>query len=114
MPHASLPRCTLELNDEERASLEQIRDRDKRAYLRERAAALLKIAEGHAPYWVALHGLLKPRHPETVYIWLNAYLSTRSLKVRPACRRPFSPRRQTARSAAGDHPSKPPGLRASG
>lgn len=91
MPHYSLPRRTLELTAEERASLEQIRDRDQRAYLRERAAALLKIADGQAPYRVALQGLLKPRHPETVYGWLNHYLATRSVKVRPACRRSFSP-----------------------
>lgn len=91
MPHRRLLRRTLELSSEERAALEQVRDRDQRAYLRERAAALLKIADGQAPYRVARHGLLKPRHPETVYGWLNDYLSTRSLKVRPACRGPFSP-----------------------
>lgn len=86
-----LPRRHLDLTDTERCQLVRTRDRDKRPYQRERAAALLKIADGQAPYFVALHGLLKPRSPNTVYRWLNAYQSTRHIPVRPACRRAFSP-----------------------
>jgi hypothetical protein len=37
------------------------RDHDPKLYVRERCAAMLKIADGHSPHWVALHGLLKPR-----------------------------------------------------
>lgn len=96
MPALKLPRCTLELTELQRAELERIRDRDSRAYLREKAAALLKIADGHSPHWVAAHGLLKPRHKETIYGWLNHYLKTQQLPVRPACRRSFSPRRPSA------------------
>jgi len=34
---------------------------------------MLKIAEGHSPHWVARHGLLKPRDPDTIYAWLSRY-----------------------------------------
>jgi hypothetical protein len=40
---------------------------------RERSAAILKIAGGRSPHWVALHGLLQPRDPDTIYAWLNRY-----------------------------------------
>jgi transposase len=49
------------------------RDHDPKPYIRERCAAILKIAEGHVPYAVARSGLLKWRDPDTVYGWLNAY-----------------------------------------
>ena len=49
------------------------RDHDPKPYIRERCAAILKIADGHAPYAVARTGLLKPRDPDTVYTWLDAY-----------------------------------------
>jgi transposase len=41
--------------------------------MRERAAAMLKIAEGKTPRQVALNGLLKPRGPDTVYDWVHRY-----------------------------------------
>ena len=61
------------LTQEQQDQLEQIRDTDKRPYMRERAAAMLKIAEGVTPRQVALNGLLKPRKPDTVYDWLHRY-----------------------------------------
>jgi transposase len=66
-------RRTLELTSEQRSELVAIRDRDRRAYLRERAAALLQIADGASVHHVALHGLFRPRDPDTVYDWLNRY-----------------------------------------
>ncbi len=33
----------------------------------------LKIADGHSAHWVARHGLLKPRDPDTIYAWLSRY-----------------------------------------
>jgi len=66
-------RLTLELTAEQRRELEQVRDRDARPYLRERGAALLKIAAGQAPYRVAREGLHKPPKPDTVYSWLAKY-----------------------------------------
>lgn len=84
---------SLTLNASERTELESIRDRDPRPYLRERAAALLKIADGMGPTVVARCGLLKPRNKETVCLWLNDYEVTRSVRPRPATRRTFSPSR---------------------
>jgi DNA-binding PadR family transcriptional regulator len=95
-----MTRRTLVLTDEQRAELERIRDRDKRPYLRVRAAALLKIAAGASPHWVACHGLLKPVAPDTVYRWLNDWEREPHLRVRPACRRPFSPAGPRARPHA--------------
>ena len=66
-------RRTLILSSTERAELEDLRDHAPRPYVRERCAALLKIAAGASPHHVALHGLLKPRDPDTVYAWLTGY-----------------------------------------
>lgn len=66
-------RRTLELTDIQRQELEHYRDHDARPYVRERSAALLKIAAGQSPHAAARHGLLKPRNPDTVYEWLNWY-----------------------------------------
>ena len=93
-------RHRLVLTETERADLEKIRDRDARPYLREKAAALLKIADGHSPRRVALTGLLKPREPDTVYRWVRDWQQNRTVKVRPACRGPFSPRRSGQTSDA--------------
>lgn len=66
-------RRTLEVGDSERQDLQYHRDHDPRPYVRERCAALLKIADGQSPHAVARHGLLKPRDPDTVYSWLAHY-----------------------------------------
>lgn len=69
-----MPRIrTLTLTPEQKAELLELRDRQPKAYLRERAAALLKIAEGAVPSQVARTGLLKARDPDSVYAWLDAY-----------------------------------------
>jgi len=44
-----------------------------KAYVRERAAAIVQIAGGVSPASVAERGLLEPRAPDTVYRWLNRY-----------------------------------------
>lgn len=59
----------------QRQELEQARDHDPRPYVRERCAAVLKIADGASAHAVARHGLLKPRDPDTVYAWLTHYLA---------------------------------------
>lgn len=64
---------TLNLTDAQRQELLAARDHDPRPYVRERCAAMVKIAEGHTPHHVAQHGLLKPRDPDTVYGWLSHY-----------------------------------------
>ncbi len=64
---------TLKLSNRKRKQLIWHRDRDPHPSVRERSAAMLKIADGHAPHWVAQQGLLKARDPDTVYQWLNWY-----------------------------------------
>ncbi len=63
----------LELTTEERTKLERARDTHEKPYIRERAAALLKIAAGWSGRQVARKGLLKPRDPDTVYEWGKRY-----------------------------------------
>jgi hypothetical protein len=63
----------LVLSEAERTTLEQARDHHPLAYVRERAAALLRVNAGEAAYHVAVTGLLKPRDPDTLYHWLNLY-----------------------------------------
>lgn len=66
---------TLCLMPEQEEQLKQIRDTHEKAYMRERASAILKVAQGISPRQVALTGLLKARKPDTVYVWLKRYLS---------------------------------------
>jgi hypothetical protein len=68
-----MARRTLSLGDAHRQELLQLRDPDPRPYVRERAAAMLKIADGASPHRVATCGLLKPRDPDTLYAWLDRY-----------------------------------------
>ncbi|MEJ7638779.1 MAG: hypothetical protein WKF75_12590 [Singulisphaera sp.] len=68
-----MPRRILTLTEEQRQELLQLRDHDSHPYVRERGAALLKIADGQTPHQVARRGLLKPRDPDTVYAWLDQY-----------------------------------------
>ena len=64
---------TIELTSEQRRELEYVRDHHQKAYMRERAAAILKIANGMSGRQVALHGLLRERDPDSVYSWFRAY-----------------------------------------
>src|SRR5258708_2275475 len=61
---------TVTLSWVQRRELEQARDHDARPYVRERCAALLKIAAGTPAHAVARQGLLKPRVPAPVYAGL--------------------------------------------
>jgi hypothetical protein len=62
------------VSDAERTTLPDLRDHGPQAYLRERAAALLKVDAGMSAARVAQAGLLRPRKPDTVYAWLDRYL----------------------------------------
>ena len=66
-------RRTLTLTDKARKELLEQRDHHPSPQVRERCAALLKIAAGASPHSVAKQGLLKERDPDTVYEWLNLY-----------------------------------------
>jgi Helix-turn-helix domain len=61
------------LSAAETAALVHLRDHAPKAYLRERAAALLKVAGGQPAAAVARGGLLRPRAADTVYAWLNRF-----------------------------------------
>jgi transposase len=56
-----------------RSDLLRLRDTAAKAYLRERAAAILKVADGIPALVVARERLLRPRDPDTVYDWLNRF-----------------------------------------
>ena len=66
-------RRSLTLTDEQRTELLYHRDHDPKPYVRERCAALLKVADGQAPHAVACAGLLRVRDPDTLYTWLDHY-----------------------------------------
>jgi hypothetical protein len=65
-------RRTLALSPAQREELVAHRAHDPRPYVRERCAALVKIADGMSPHAVAQRGLLTQRDPDTVYGWLTA------------------------------------------
>jgi transposase len=83
------------LVEPQRVELVRLRDTAAKAYLRERAAAILKVANGIAGSTVAQYLLLRPRRPDTVYEWLNRYETEgiEGLKIKPGRgRKPaFSP-----------------------
>jgi transposase len=85
----------LRLAPEQQAQLVGLRDHAPKPYLRERAAALLKVAAGMAAKDVAAAGLLCRRDPETVAAWVHAYRDggVAGLQIRPGRgRKPaFSP-----------------------
>jgi Helix-turn-helix domain len=64
----------LALTETEEQELSHLRDHAPKPYLRERAAALLKVADGQSAASVARHGLLRPRKPDTIYAWLDRLL----------------------------------------
>jgi transposase len=66
-------RLHLHLSHDAVIQLVDYRDHHPTPYIRERAAAILKIYEGKSPHWVANNGLLKKRDPDTVYSWLYSY-----------------------------------------
>ena|SRR5262245_7800899 len=99
----------LELTEEQKQELVMIRDRAEKPYLRERAAALLKITEGARGSEVAENGLLRYRARQTISEWVARYREggVHGLEIRSGRgRKPaFSPSarvraRSTGRTAA--------------
>ena len=89
---------SIALTEDERHKLDKIRDRHPKPYMRERAVAILKVAEGYSPHYVAMNCLLKPRDPDAVYGWINNYLASGvdGLKRKKYCRPSFSPQEMKA------------------
>ena len=63
------------LTPEQERELIWARDHHQKAYLRSKAAAILKVAAGQAMRQVAQHGLLKPVKQEVVSHWIDRYLA---------------------------------------
>ena len=66
------------LSEQQREKLLDVRDRHEKPYMREKAAAVLKVAgppgeAGQSARQVALHGLLRERRPNTVRDWIHAW-----------------------------------------
>jgi len=100
---------TLTLSEDERTALMDFRDHAPIPYLRERAAALLKIAAGTCAAEVARSGLLRARKPDTVYAWLDRWraegldgLAIRSGRGRKPA---FSPSGPDPRGRTGGDPA---------
>ncbi len=91
-------RYQLELTESQEAELRSARNRHDKHYIRERAAAILKVAQGQSIRQVAQNGLLRPREPEQVSDWVKRYQQEgfRGLFVREGGgRKPaFFPQRQ--------------------
>lgn len=71
-----MKRREVTLTAAQQTELEQLRDQGAKACMRERAAAILKVAAGQAAQTVAMHGLLRRRDRHTVTTWLNGYQAT--------------------------------------
>jgi transposase len=61
------------LTRRQRRTLRRVRDRHPKPHLREKAAALLKVADGWTVTDVARAGLLRPRSRNTVTAWLDRF-----------------------------------------
>ena len=69
-----MPSATrLRISVAQEIELEAVRSSHGKAYMRERASAVLKVAAGQSVRQVAEHGLLKRHEPETVSLWIRLY-----------------------------------------
>jgi hypothetical protein len=85
----------IELTETQKAELQNVRDRHRLPYLRERAAAILKIADGHSGLQTARNLLNRAHWQDTIYEWVKRYQANgvEGLKIKPGRgRKPaFSP-----------------------
>lgn len=65
----------LEITKDEQKELEQAVKTHVKAYMRERASAILQIASGKSGLQTALTGLLQRRRENTVYEWVRRYVA---------------------------------------
>jgi len=68
------PPLKVVLNETQVQELENIRDHDPLPYKRERAAAILKIADGNSGLQTARNLLNRPHWQDTVYEWVKRFL----------------------------------------
>ena|SRR5690242_556464 len=98
----------LDLTEAQTQELTWVRDHHEKAYIRERAAGILKVAAGQSMRQVAQHGLLKPRRYETVSEWISRYesdglsgLQMRAGRGRKPAFSPCGPRRRVGAGRRG-------------
>jgi transposase len=88
-------KLNIELTEKQKIELLDVRDHDPKPYMRERAAAILKIASGYSGRDTALNRLNRPHWQDTVYEWVKRYQASgiEGLKIKPGRgRKPsFSP-----------------------
>jgi hypothetical protein len=100
----------LVLTAEQRTALERHRDTAPKPHERERAAALLKVADGSSPAQVAGEGLLRRRKRTTVYTWVRRFRQEgwAALVIRPGRgRKPaFSPGLPATDPGQGSDPAR--------
>ena len=71
-----MPKVTkLCLTAEQKKELTRTRNRHAKAYVREKAAAILKVQAGQSIRQVALYGLHKKRSEHTLKGWIDNYLA---------------------------------------
>ena len=97
----------LTLDAAQMKELTEMRDHHPLPYMREKAAALLRIASGWSANRVALEGLWKPRTVDTICSWYQRYRQegTKGLLVKPGRGRKaaFSPSVPRRRQRTGSH-----------
>lgn len=65
----------LTLTEKQREELVTARNTHSKPYVRERASAILQVADGKSIRQVAQSGLLQRRRPEPVSEWIKRYLA---------------------------------------
>jgi len=90
-------RIRIKLSESQIQELETTRHQSSKPHLRERAAAVLKVAAGQTVTEVAEKGLLIRHEPETVHAWIKAYLkeglSGRTVQAGRGRKAAFSPKK---------------------
>ncbi len=66
----------LELGNKEQKELEKVLRTHSKAYMREKASALLQVSRGSRVEDVATSGLLQKRREGTIYDWIKKYKSS--------------------------------------
>ncbi len=96
------PPLHIELTDEQAQELKQVRDSHPKAYLRERASAILKVAQGWSARQVGAQGLRKRHEPETLSLWVRQYVAEGVAgETRTRTKGRFSPQVKSGRPSRG-------------
>jgi hypothetical protein len=66
-------KLSVDLDEQQREELVEVRDHHDKPYMREKAAAILKVADNWSARAVAKYGLHKTRRPNTVRDWIHQY-----------------------------------------